>query len=601
MTFEQVNETTEGRVGGGGGGGDGGRKATAATASTAAASLPSENPTRSYWLRDPSKILLGHRSTEDLPGEADVVIVGSGITGAFAARTLFEEWDGGEDDDDDEKEEEEEEKDEGGGRKARVVMLEAREACSGATGRNGGHCQPLIYGAVPEVAKFELENFEFLKNLVEQEKIDCDWTTLPGGVHAFYSENMFSLAVSSITHLQETHPSLGSILRVVTDRESLAELRVPTALGAVVQSKAASLWPYKLVAHVLESLLSSKRGLFNLQTSTPVTSISPSSSTSGQWTVSTPRGEIKTSKILVATNGYASNLLPSFSDLIVPVRGQVSALLPPFPSVELSRSYVFASDPVPDSDPDSKTSSPSPSPAPRDDYLVQRPQPGGEIIFGGGRRFASGLGVSQSSDSELEPAVAEYLRSELYHSVLDLTRKPLDPPHPPPPAGAVTTTQEEQQQQQQQQPQEHQPLKASHEWTGIMGYSRDLHPWVGPVPASLLGGGGSSSSSSSSSSSVFLCAGYTGHGMPCAALSGRHVARQMLLSGIKTKKVKEEKSLEEQQQQQQQQQLPNEFRITEERVKRAREELPPVEGGWEVNTFGTLFSGVLSGEEKGEE
>jgi glycine/D-amino acid oxidase-like deaminating enzyme len=42
--------------------------------------------------------------------QADVVIVGSGITGAFAARELVK-----------------------GGRK--VVMLEAREACWGATGR----------------------------------------------------------------------------------------------------------------------------------------------------------------------------------------------------------------------------------------------------------------------------------------------------------------------------------------------------------------------------------------------------------------------------------------------------------------------------------
>lgn len=50
----------------------------------------------------------------ELPSEADVVIVGSGITGASAARFLAE----------DER-----------ARDLSVVMLDAREACWGATGR----------------------------------------------------------------------------------------------------------------------------------------------------------------------------------------------------------------------------------------------------------------------------------------------------------------------------------------------------------------------------------------------------------------------------------------------------------------------------------
>lgn len=72
--------------------------------------LPSPRSTKSFWHRDPSYVLLGRRSTPELPATADVVIVGSGITGAFAARELVA----------------------GGGS---VVMLEAREACWGATGR----------------------------------------------------------------------------------------------------------------------------------------------------------------------------------------------------------------------------------------------------------------------------------------------------------------------------------------------------------------------------------------------------------------------------------------------------------------------------------
>ena len=74
------------------------------------AELPTPGSTHSYWHRDPSKKLLNHQTTENLPSTADVVVIGSGICGSFAARELVV-----------------------GGRS--VVMLEAREACWGATGR----------------------------------------------------------------------------------------------------------------------------------------------------------------------------------------------------------------------------------------------------------------------------------------------------------------------------------------------------------------------------------------------------------------------------------------------------------------------------------
>jgi hypothetical protein len=76
--------------------------------------LPRTNPTKSYWQDPPDFEVADFLSNETLPGTADTVIIGSGITGACTAWNLLQKSHHG-----------------------RILMLEARQACSGATGRNG--------------------------------------------------------------------------------------------------------------------------------------------------------------------------------------------------------------------------------------------------------------------------------------------------------------------------------------------------------------------------------------------------------------------------------------------------------------------------------
>ena len=77
--------------------------------------LPHANPTKALW-QEPLAAMADLRSTKELPQEAEVVIIGSGITGAAVAWNLLTDMDSP---------------------LGSVVMLEARQACSGATGRNG--------------------------------------------------------------------------------------------------------------------------------------------------------------------------------------------------------------------------------------------------------------------------------------------------------------------------------------------------------------------------------------------------------------------------------------------------------------------------------
>lgn len=148
----------------------------------------------------------------------------------------------------------------------------------------------------------------------------------------------------------------------------------------------------------------------------------------------------------------------------------------------------------------------------QDDYLIQRPyakEGGGELMFGGGRSYAKQAGVGVSDDSSIDPPAAQYLRRQL-NIILDI--KP-----------------------------ENEELEATYEWSGIMGYSRDHRPWVGAVSEELGGGKG-----------LWVCAGFSGHGMPNTCLSGKAAVDLML--GIPAEDVD----------------LPDAYRITKERVAGAK-------------------------------
>ena len=341
-----------------------------------------------------------------------------------------------------------------------------------ASEQNGGHCQPLLceHPRDPSIGRFELANFDALESLIRERDIDCEFVRQPG-VRALYDRRSVDEIEEALFTLQQTAPDLVKYMRLVTDHYELEKLRVPGAAGAVVTSKAARLWPYKLITRVLEDLVTSTdlKGSFNLQTLTPVESLTPSDG--HRWAVETPRGTIIASKVVLATNGYTSHLLNSFTDLIVPCRGQMSALLP-LPSVagdnRLKTSFGFHGETL-------------------GDYLIQRPNDqGGHLMFGGGRQVKL---IYTTDDTTIDEDTARYLRSRLFETMGLPEGKAVKNTR----IGATNTE-----------------LTATHEWTGIMGFSRDELPWVGEVPDTR---------------NLYVSAGYTGHGMVNAWLCGKAVAR----------------------------------------------------------------------------
>ncbi|KAL2424490.1 hypothetical protein ABEF95_011049 [Exophiala dermatitidis] len=509
---------------------------------TGPASLPSPNPTASFWQTSHPNKIADHRSTPDLPSKAAVVVIGTGISGTFAVDELLRQLhpDKGSNqkshhnnnsDSDDEVE---------------VLVLEARTTCSAATGRNGGHLQPVIHAESSPIIDFELRNFRHIESLVHDNDIPCDFRRLRGCV-AFWNQEYFEEAkaalgeptssAASVGHVRpgsgqpgsdapapsQTHPAAPAaaitspqhrkLVSIVEDPQELRQLRLqPGAVGAIVQEVAASLSPYKLVIWMWERLLERfGERVLNLQTKTAVTAVerkqaTPKVNVNSQpepsWLVHTTRGPVQARHVIITTNAYTSHILPEFSNLISPVQAQMSALIPPRSSPFsadggrlLPLSYGFNGIDCQD--------------RVMGDYLVQNPHvhkhgrnAGGHLMLGGGRHLPPQNGVGVSDDSYVDMTVERYLRSLPERLDLGAEREE---------SGSA-------------QPESSSMLDIAASWTGVIGSSVDGHPWVGPVPGSR---------------GLFLCAGYSGHGMTNAGLCARHVAglvHQAMATGLKQRK-----------------------------------------------------------------
>ena len=291
------------------------------------------------------------------------------------------------------------------------------------------------------MAAFELRNYNTVKSYIEEHEIPCEWRTL-AGCRTFWTKELADAAAREVQHLKQAAPDLGKEVILIEDEDLLRRYRINGAPAATLTATAGTLWPYKLITFILEQVIKDHK--LNLQTNTPVTSISNINESNARHILQTPRGTIKARHIVLATNAYTSHLLPEFTDLIVPERGVMSALLPPNSMKRLETTYGFVgalgANPI------------------HDDYLNQRPcsgvlNPAGHLMFGGGRVAAELQAIGETDDSVLDEGSAAHLRRSLL-KLLTL-------------GGELDGTDE---------------LKATHQWSGIWGTSKDRHPWVGAVP-----------------------------------------------------------------------------------------------------------------------
>lgn len=423
--------------------------------------IPVHNPTTPFWYSTPHP-LANHRSPWPT-GISDVVIIGSGISGTSLARTLLSKRPD-----------------------LQVTLIDARSLCSGATARNGGHIKTMAYAVWEDrkrafgadeavrISNFEHSHLKAMADAILEESLDCDLVHTQG-VDAYYDQDVFVKAVLALKDMHTHAPHLASKYKVFRDRTILEKYMnlSPRCVGAIVVP-AASVWPYKMITGMLAPMIRS--GKLNVQTNTPVHAISDHDG-ADYATLHTSRGDVRARKIVHATNGWMGHLLPELRPFISPVRGNVlryDKAKPRNKGGRLGKQSKKGSA----LGLDSKYSYWLRYASKDYDYLIQR-TPGDVVV---GRANTGRPATGDDSQTDLLPLA--HLRGFPEETMASPT---------PGPSASI-----------------------SHAWSGILGFTQDAMPFVGPL--NLFPG----------RSHQHVCGGYHGIGMVKAFLSAQ-IAAQLVL------------------------------------------------------------------------
>ncbi|KAF4458110.1 hypothetical protein F53441_118 [Fusarium austroafricanum] len=435
------------------------------------AGLPSAHPTTSYWQEPPSEIAT--IQSADLPSETDIAIIGSGVTGTSVAHTLLNHP-----------------------RAAglRITMLEARTACSGATGRNGGHlvsdicdhfqdlANALGVDEAVKILRFSEANITELKAVVAQlDEAERDAVELRevNATATIGDRETLEHLKSSLELMKASAEETALEYGLIEDAGVIKDIyKYRDGVAISEQKGAGALWPYRLITILQKRLLGAHKGRFGIETNTPVHSISSQGAT-GQpehmYLLQTPRGVIAARKIIHCTNGYSSYLLPNLTGAVYQLRGTVSVQDPgdSFPRLGHKLSWTKAH--KGSYDPETKTVTPGL-------YYAQQNVKSGEIVIGGECQEVENL--LTSDDSEVSLTAKEHISSIIPKIFIDADS-----------------------------------AKTKKVWSGIMGFTPDGLPLVGNLAQKSTGRAGSDE---------WIAAGFNGHGMDKCWLSGQAVAKMAI-------------------------------------------------------------------------
>ncbi|KAH0282771.1 DAO-domain-containing protein [Aureobasidium namibiae CBS 147.97] len=274
--------------------------------------LPYSNSAISYWHRTTRAFAhLRANETSPLPVSTKYTIIGSGLSGSLTAFELIKS----------------------GIPAEQILILEAREAVSGSSGRNAGHVRPdpcsefsgyaIVHGSdkALEIVKHEMVVLDLVQEFVKTHNIDCEFRPKQTFDVCLTRE----IAESEMRNVEQYVSAGGSLdhIRYHEGNDAKERTGVHDALSAW-EWPAATIHPVKLAQWLLSSSIDKGCKLF---THCPVIQITQNEDET--WNMHTNRGMVSTNKVIHCTNAYAGSLLPQLSAmLLTPIKVQMHSLIP---------------------------------------------------------------------------------------------------------------------------------------------------------------------------------------------------------------------------------------------------------------------------------
>lgn len=338
------------------------------------------------------------RSEVDLPRKAQVLIIGSGYAGLSAALELAKQG-------------------------IEAVVVDAHEIGWGASSRNGGGVggtqsigrnftgrQTLPDDEIRKLREDAAQAFPLVRSLINEENIQCHFTMNGSFVGAFTPAH-FKALQSRAAELNK-NPRTQSYL--IPKEQQKSEIASDFYYGGMVTEGSATIQPALYVKGLLDACL--RRGV-QLVSNNPVRKLQRDGD---KWRVMTERGDCLAADVIVATNGYTTDVTPEFFKRIIRVSSHIIATeeLP----VELVKSLFPNGRMISDS---------------KRVLYYYRPSPDGRrVIFGGRARFTE-VG---------EEKIASLLHAALIERFPQLSH-----------------------------------VKVSHAWTGSLGFTFDATGHMGQI------------------------------------------------------------------------------------------------------------------------
>ena len=253
----------------------------------------------SYWLDG----LPEYNFVNSLPPrQVDVAIVGSGYTGLNAALQTIR-----------------------GGRS--TVVFESGVPGQGCSTKNGGQISTSVKPSLEKLsAKFgakkglairqEGENaLKWIEDLIKSEKIDCSFSRV-GRYHAAHTQKHYELIARDA---EKINRSEGIEVYTVSKNEQLKELGSDVYHGGVIFPRHASVDPGKyhrgLTQKVIEAGVEviGQCSVLNIEKH------------SEGFLITTQKGKLKARDVVIATNGYTTNLTPWLQKRVIPIGSYIIA------------------------------------------------------------------------------------------------------------------------------------------------------------------------------------------------------------------------------------------------------------------------------------